>query len=47
MLSQQCDIYIYKIKVNNSSEIRYEDVWLRRMLEQVRLVMLAVRMSTG
>jgi len=46
-LSQQSSIYIYKIKSNNSSEIRYGDVWLRRILEQVRLVMLAVGMSIG
>jgi len=47
MLSQQGSIYIYKIKSNNNSEIRCEDVWLRRVLEQVRLVMLAVGVSTG
>jgi len=47
MLSQQSSIYIYKIKSNNSLEIRCGDDWLRRMLEQARLVILAIGMSTG
>ena len=47
MPSQQGSIYIYKIKSNNSSEVWCEDIWLRRMLKWVRLVMLAVRVSTG
>jgi len=47
IFSQQGGIYIYKIKSNNILEIRYGDVWLRRMLEQVRLAMLAMEMSIG
>jgi len=44
---QQGGIYIYKIKSNNSSEIRCRNIWLRRILEQVRLVILAVEINTG
>jgi len=35
----QSSIHIYKIKSNNSSEIKYGDVWLREIVKLVTLIM--------